>query len=362
MKLDDGEVQPSELMSIGVFAGRSGLTPSALRFYADSALLLPAEVDPVSGYRFYHPEQLPRADMLRQLREIGMPLASVRAVLDAGPEEAARMIDDHVAKVLGDAAAARQQATRLTATLTDGAGVPIATVKGPVLADAVEQVSSATTREPTMPVLDGIHIEAGPHAITLTATDRYRLSTRTLVPEEPMASSWSATVDAGDLRTAVAEMRRCTTVRVEASARGIRLRAVEREDQHCRLVAEPFPDYRAMLADLPEPTTRVTVPKNVLLRALEDSAGEHITLTVADGVSEFLTGDEQSLGSLNAEATGADLRISFQLTTFYPAISTAIGPDVMLDLRGWDLPVTVRSADRGDLTTLAMPIDPGHTA
>ncbi len=40
-------------MPIGVFARRSGLTSSALRFYADSGLLPPAEVDGVSGCRYY---------------------------------------------------------------------------------------------------------------------------------------------------------------------------------------------------------------------------------------------------------------------------------------------------------------------
>ncbi len=45
-------------MPIGVFAQRSGLTSSALRFYADSGLLRPAEVDPVSGYRYYSADQL----------------------------------------------------------------------------------------------------------------------------------------------------------------------------------------------------------------------------------------------------------------------------------------------------------------
>jgi hypothetical protein len=43
----------SELMPNGDFARRSGLTSSALRFYADSGLLRPAEVDPASGYRYY---------------------------------------------------------------------------------------------------------------------------------------------------------------------------------------------------------------------------------------------------------------------------------------------------------------------
>lgn len=93
-------------MPIGVFAQFTGLTVSALRFYADVGLLRPAEVDPLSGYRYYRADQVVRATALRQLREIAMPLAAVEAVLDAGPDEAAQLIDEHVAKVL--AATARE--------------------------------------------------------------------------------------------------------------------------------------------------------------------------------------------------------------------------------------------------------------
>ncbi|WP_222634880.1 MULTISPECIES: MerR family transcriptional regulator [unclassified Rhodococcus (in: high G+C Gram-positive bacteria)] len=39
----------TELMTIGVFANTTGLTPGALRFYADSGVLTPAEVDEFSG-------------------------------------------------------------------------------------------------------------------------------------------------------------------------------------------------------------------------------------------------------------------------------------------------------------------------
>ncbi|GGV82951.1 hypothetical protein GCM10010228_58460 [Streptomyces massasporeus] len=38
--------------------------------------------------------------MLRQLREIAMPLAAVEAAFDAGADEAARLLDEHVAKIL----------------------------------------------------------------------------------------------------------------------------------------------------------------------------------------------------------------------------------------------------------------------
>ncbi len=337
-------------MPIGIFARRTGLTPSALRFYDDAGLLHPAEVDPVSGYRRYRRDQSDRADMLRRLREIAMPLAAVREVLDSDAATAARIIDAHVAGILDSAGAARRTAVHLTAALTEG--LPVATVKGPVLADAIEQVLTATVQEPTMPVLSGIHIEAGPDAVTLTATDRYRLATRTLVPDESASSIWSATVDGADLRAAVSEIRRSTTVHVEASPHDIRLRLTGRDDQHCRLVAEPFPDHRAMLTALPTPSTRVTVAKNALLQALEEATDDSVTLTAR---ADAFHVDEHPI---TADVSGPGMRISFHLTTFHPAVSTAIGPDVMLDLRGPDLPVTVRSADRGDLTTLAMPVKP----
>lgn len=339
-------------MPIGTFAVHSGLTASALRFYADSGVLPPAEVDQGSGYRHYRPEQLEPARLIRRLREIAMPLATVRTVLDAGPAEAARLIDEHVATVVADAAAAQRQAALVTAALADGPDRPVVTLKGPVLADAVEQVLTATAREPTMPVLGGVHVEVGPDAVLLTATDRYRLSMRTLAPLEPATATWSATVHGDDLRAAAQEARRCARVRMHANEHGIRLRPADRDALHCRLLAEQFPDHRRMLDGLPEVSTRVTLSKRLLLSALAEHPDDRIALRVTDG---RVTTDP-AVTPLSDAATGRDLEIWFDLTTLYPAISTAIGPDVLLDLRGPEQPVTIRSADRGDLTTLAMPV------
>ncbi|MFI5521735.1 MerR family transcriptional regulator [Streptomyces platensis] len=353
----------SELMPIGVFARCTGLTASALRFYADSGLLPPVEVDPVTGYRFYGADQVARATALRELREIAMPLTAVEAVLDAEPDEASRLIDEHVAKVLGDAAVVRQKAASIKSSLTDAVSLPIAALKGPVLAEAIEQVLTATAREPGMPVLGALRIEATQEAVTLTATDRYRLATRTLVPAEAAATTWAATVEGDELRAALAEIRRSALVRVEATPHGFWLRMADREDQHCRLLSEEFPDYRLMLASLPEATTRVAVSKDLLLRALEQHPKERITLRVTHhGLHVLATEAEPPDVPLTATTTGQALQISFELTTLYPAVSTAIGPDVMLDLRGPDQPVTIRSADRGDLTALAMPIKPDCSA
>ncbi|MEU6248387.1 MerR family transcriptional regulator [Glycomyces sp. NPDC047010] len=62
-----------DLMTICAFAQRFGLTAGALRFYADSGLLLPTEFDGVSGYRFYAPAQIERAVLVRRLRGICIP-------------------------------------------------------------------------------------------------------------------------------------------------------------------------------------------------------------------------------------------------------------------------------------------------
>ncbi|MEU3524037.1 MerR family transcriptional regulator [Streptomyces sp. NPDC038707] len=352
----------AELMPIGDFARRTGLTPSALRFYADSGLLPPAEVDPVTGYRYYRADQVARASGLRRLREIAMPLATAEAVLDAEPGEAARLIDAHVAKALADAEAVRRKAAVIKSSLAGPPSLPVAALRGPVLADAIEQVLTATAHDPGMPVLGGLRMEATPEAVTLTATDRYRLATRTLVPAEPATARWAATVDGDELRTALTHIRRSPLLRIEATPHAIRLYGAGRADRHCRLLTAVFPDHRLMLASLPEVTTRATVVKDPLLRALEELPGERGTLRVTRQGLRLQPADGPGPGvPLPARVTGPGLRISFELTTLYPALSTAVGPDVLLDLRGPDRPVTIRSADRGDLTTLAMPVRPGHS-
>jgi DNA-binding transcriptional MerR regulator len=45
--------------------------------------LSPAHVDPSSGYRYYQPDQIERALIIRRLRDLGMPVERVKGVLDA---------------------------------------------------------------------------------------------------------------------------------------------------------------------------------------------------------------------------------------------------------------------------------------
>jgi protein phosphatase len=66
-----------ELMPIGEFSERSGLSAKRLRTYAAEGLLAPAAVDPASGYRYYSPQQLGDARVIDALRQGGVPLVEI---------------------------------------------------------------------------------------------------------------------------------------------------------------------------------------------------------------------------------------------------------------------------------------------
>ena len=70
-----------DLVAIGEFSESSGLSPKRLRSYAAAGLLIPAAVDPASGYRYYSPGQVREAQLIDALREAGMPLADISALV-----------------------------------------------------------------------------------------------------------------------------------------------------------------------------------------------------------------------------------------------------------------------------------------
>lgn len=143
-----------ELMMIGDFASSVGLTASALRFYADSGVLEPAEIDPVSGYRLYSADQHDTAVLLRRLRDLDLLLPDVRRVLSASPGTAARIIEEHVSSLIDTTAEIRRTAEELIAGFPTAPSTDfLATFRGFSLAEALDQVLTATVREPGDPRL-----------------------------------------------------------------------------------------------------------------------------------------------------------------------------------------------------------------
>ncbi|GAB3600241.1 hypothetical protein GCM10027446_33360 [Angustibacter peucedani] len=71
------------LLTVGELARRTGLTTKAVRHYDRVALLRPAVVDAVTGYRYYDPSQLGPARLVHLLRAVDVPLDDVRVCLAA---------------------------------------------------------------------------------------------------------------------------------------------------------------------------------------------------------------------------------------------------------------------------------------
>lgn len=113
-------------MPIGRFAAAVRLSVKALRHYDELGLLVPAFVDPQTGYRYYQRSQARTAVMIAMLRALDVPLATVRAALAASPAELKRLLDaetDRMARELSR----RQQAIRsLERIARDGSLAPYA--------------------------------------------------------------------------------------------------------------------------------------------------------------------------------------------------------------------------------------------
>src|SRR5512133_447265 len=91
--------QPKDLLSIGTFANLTRLSIKALRLYDELGILQPAHIDPQTGYRYYGSDQILEARMIRNMRDMDMPLATIRrvlAVLPVSQAQAELLVHQHL--------------------------------------------------------------------------------------------------------------------------------------------------------------------------------------------------------------------------------------------------------------------------
>lgn len=75
-----GAVDDNELYPIGDVARRTGLSVSAIRFYAEAGVVMPTSHSDV-GYRLYDIHAIAGLELVRTLRELGASLADIRQLL-----------------------------------------------------------------------------------------------------------------------------------------------------------------------------------------------------------------------------------------------------------------------------------------
>jgi DNA-binding transcriptional MerR regulator len=373
---------PRGRLTIGEFARMTGISPSALRFYHDCGLVAPGEIDPVTGYRYYHRHQLAQVLVIRHLRGAGLPLAEVRRMFDAPPSVVREMLRDR----LGQAERALQDARASAAaamSLLEGLTSAVVAVPGPELADTVRRVCASADggADPSgaFAVLAGVLVEVTGQELTLVATDRYRLVMESL-PLQHVADLTTASrtvVPAVELDRLRPWLRRQDTVRLEfaeqqpgqpeqpeqpGSGRPLLGLVSARGRRELAVIPADFPDYRMLLDGLPAPTTRILASRRALLAAADGPGPLRWEADPGQGLRVIRPGAEDRPQTVDAEIRGAGVVLGFDPDRLRAVLVHGVGPDLGFEITRPDRPVVVRCADRTGVTTLLMPTAPGWTA
>lgn len=323
---------------IGRMSRESGLTISALRFYDGAGVLVPAHVDAQTGYRYYAPEQLVAARLVAALRRVGMPLAGIREVLARRADSVAvgTLLDAHLFRLEQGLADARRELSSVRSLIEQeehSVSPTTVTVRGSELAEALRAVRFAVGSDPDLPVLGGVLLDVEAAAVTLVATDRYRLAVAGMRVSELLGPPVRAVVPAVFVdRIPAADLVAITldgaTVTVTAGG----------ETLTGELIEESFPDYRRLLPDGPSPAALLvddvqraalaSAPTSTMRR--DEDGTEYEVVVLAEGPDGIMVG---------AGGDGVAVNREFLLEAL-----DAGGPgQLVLSLDGPIVPLVVRS-------------------
>ncbi|WP_327416931.1 DNA polymerase III subunit beta family protein [Streptomyces sp. NBC_01233] len=369
------------MRSIGEMARNSGLSVSTLRFYDGAGVLVPARVDPVSGYRWYGPEQLEESRLLARLRRAGMPLADIRLVLagwsSADTDLVRKLLQAHLRRLERGLSDARSEfstvrallecrenpmtvlrtagTTRTTAT-TATATVRLA-VSAPELAAALDAVRFAAGTDPDLPVLGGVLFDIEGDALRVVATDRYRMAVaragtsghdgprvQVVVPS-PLADAMRALLsDDAPVRLAVDGGR----VTLEAGDRQTAGQCVDHD----------FPDYRRLVR-LPA-GRRALVDVAAFREALETGPVRAGEAREHDGVScdlSVLKVTDDGVVTVCEDGDDDRHRVALNREFLLHALAAAGARDrLVLEFGTPTAPLAIRRTDTEDTFSLLMPV------
>jgi DNA-binding transcriptional MerR regulator len=358
------------MRSIGEMARDSGLSVSALRFYDRAGVLVPAWVDPVSGYRWYAPEQVEESRLLARLRRAGMPLADIRLVLagwsgtDTGLVR--KLLEAHLRRLELGLSDARRELSALRALLDDREKPMTAACTDTVqlavpaseLAAAVDAVRFAAGTDPELPMLGGVLFDLEGDVLRVVATDRYRMAVAQAGTTGHGGSRVQAVVPSPLVDAMRALLGEEASARLTVDGERVVLEAGGRE------VAGPcldhdFPDYRR-LVHLPA-GRRVLVEVTALREAVETGPVRASEVREQDGVAFDLTvlavADDGSVKVLGEGEDGDKDQVAVNRGFLLEALVAAgSGEQVVLEFGAPTAPVAIRRTDTEDAFSILMPV------
>jgi DNA polymerase-3 subunit beta len=341
------------LLTIGAFARAVGLTPSALRHYDECGLLRPAEVDDATGYRYYTPELVRRAEMIAQLRAAGVPIETMRVVLDGSPAEAERVLREHVEAQAAKTARAETAVAQMLASVESEpkpAGAARLSVVGSELAAAIRQVRPAADHDVASP-LGSVLIDACGDTLDVVATNRFWMAVRSLPVGGPAADVRLilGVPDALELADGLAAAEE---VALTVGDGRVEVEGLEFAD---RDVA--YPAHRVVVDGLEPKRTVAVLSKAELVAAIEAIGRSEVVLEVADAGPTIGAGDDPPRGVAGA-VRGAAIAVRMGSALLLRALTTTLGDEVRLEISASDRPVLVRSPYQSGFVALVMPAGP----
>jgi DNA-binding transcriptional MerR regulator len=196
----------AELFSIGQLAARTGLTSRTIRFWSDAGLVPPAGRS-AGGYRLYDAEAVARLDLVWTLRELGLGLEVIRAVLSRATT-VAQVAKAHVAVLDEQIRLLRLRRAVLSTVATRGT-----TIEETLLMHKLARLSAQERQQMIDDFVDGVFAGVDPQAPGAGIARRMRQLPAEL-PDDPTPEQVDAWVELAELIADPEFRQRATTMAV----------------------------------------------------------------------------------------------------------------------------------------------------
>lgn len=101
------------MLRIGEFSALSSITINMLRHYDKIGLLIPCNVDSISGYRYYDKEQLVQANRIVALKTMGFGLDEIKETMDMSESEVDRLLEMKLQEKYDEISKIKSQITQI---------------------------------------------------------------------------------------------------------------------------------------------------------------------------------------------------------------------------------------------------------
>lgn len=231
------------------------------------------------------------------------------------------------------------------------------------LAETIDRVARAASRDEVRPILTGVLVQAEGAALTMVATDSYRLSVKHASLEDPLAEPLEANVPARALRELARVISGGGIEHVEVALS--RNQVVFRLDGialSSRLIEGQFPSWRQLIPETFEHEVRL--PREELLevaKRVSQLAQRNAPLRFAFSEGQLTVAAEtpdigDASEALPAPYSGEPLEIAFNPQFLIEGIESVEGDEIAVQISSPLRPGLLRPVGSDDFSYLVMPI------